>query len=154
MDILPSVEPDIVSDITRPWPLADGSCSAVIMSHVLEHVEEPFEVLAEAARVVEDNGLIEITVPFGANWLIDPTHKTHWSWTTLEYFAVGHERRYFDSSLHLLSRQVRDLHVLAPFELLTWPLRLLVIDVLPVGDWLMTLPLVSGEIHAVFVVRD
>ena len=52
-------------ELTKPWPLADDSASAVYSSHFLEHLEleEARLVLREAARVLRPGGLIRIVVP-------------------------------------------------------------------------------------------
>ena len=52
-------------ELTKPWPLADQSASAVYSSHFLEHLEfdEARLVLRESARVLQPGGLIRIVVP-------------------------------------------------------------------------------------------
>jgi SAM-dependent methyltransferase len=44
-------------------PLADGCADAVLLLDVIEHVEQPDRVLAEAARVLRDGGTLIVTVP-------------------------------------------------------------------------------------------
>jgi SAM-dependent methyltransferase len=44
-------------------PLPDKSTDILIYSHVLEHVDDPAHVLAEALRILKDDGVILIEVP-------------------------------------------------------------------------------------------
>jgi SAM-dependent methyltransferase len=45
-------------------PFADGSYDAVIMSEVLEHLEDDLEGLRQAHRVLKPGGVLAITVPY------------------------------------------------------------------------------------------
>lgn len=47
----------------HPLPLADGSASRVICTEVLEHVDDPDQVLAELARIGEPGALYLLSVP-------------------------------------------------------------------------------------------
>jgi 2-polyprenyl-3-methyl-5-hydroxy-6-metoxy-1,4-benzoquinol methylase len=68
-----SVAPSI-SDAGLP----DNSFDAVLMSHVLEHLSDPFTEIAEVMRVLKPGGLFQVVVPrhdslyaslFGRNWI-------------------------------------------------------------------------------------
>lgn len=52
-----------VHDLGDPWPLDDKSFDAAVMLDVIEHVEDPIQVLQNAARIVKDDGVLVITVP-------------------------------------------------------------------------------------------
>lgn len=45
-------------------PFKSSSFSAVIMSEVLEHISEPHLALREAHRVLDDKGILVLTVPY------------------------------------------------------------------------------------------
>lgn len=48
-----------------PLPLADGSCSRVICTEVLEHVDDPAALMSELVRVGRPGALFLISVPGG-----------------------------------------------------------------------------------------
>ena len=53
----------IVDADARTLPLADGSVDAVTILDVIEHISEPAAVLAEARRILADDGTIIVSVP-------------------------------------------------------------------------------------------
>ncbi len=55
--------PDILADATN-LPVNDESYDIAIMGELLEHVPDPRAVLKEAFRVLKNNGVALITVPF------------------------------------------------------------------------------------------
>lgn len=65
-DIAPQRHLDafLVCDVTRSLPLRDGCFDAVLMSEVLEHLVDDAAALAEARRVLYDDGLLVVSVPF------------------------------------------------------------------------------------------
>jgi len=65
IDILPTVEPDIVGDITRLETFEDDSASLIYASHVFEHIPRPFvlDTLREWRRVLKPGGILRVSVP-------------------------------------------------------------------------------------------
>jgi SAM-dependent methyltransferase len=61
------------------WPVADASVDVVLTTETLEHVPEPAVFLAEARRVLRDDGRIVLTVPFSARWHYIP--HDYWRYT-------------------------------------------------------------------------
>jgi len=87
---------DIVHDIEElPWPLEDGSCGVIKASHVMEHIKPWFTipVMDEAWRVLEDGGVMLISMPYGTGYryVQDPTHCNPWNETTPAYFCPAHD---------------------------------------------------------------
>lgn len=79
---------DVVHDITEtPWPFDARRFDCITARHVLEHIQHPEEVFAEAARVLTSGGLFKIVVPIGLDARTDPTHIHEWTWDTPEYFT-------------------------------------------------------------------
>lgn len=88
---LPGV--DVVCDLDRvrdkPIPLADGSISEFLLSHVIEHLRDPLAVMQELWRLAEPGARATIRVPHGATddaWE-DPTHVRAYYPGSLIYFA-------------------------------------------------------------------
>jgi SAM-dependent methyltransferase len=59
--------PALCSSLTQA-PLPDGSCSAVTMFHVLEHLYDPTAYLEAAHRLLQPEGKLVIQVPNAACW--------------------------------------------------------------------------------------
>ncbi|NBB92802.1 MAG: methyltransferase domain-containing protein [Gammaproteobacteria bacterium] len=47
-------------DITQAWPVEDASCDLVVITLVLEHIDNLGRVLAQARRVLNGNGLLYV----------------------------------------------------------------------------------------------
>jgi predicted SAM-dependent methyltransferase len=78
--------PDVLMELRTTWPFRDNSVGTVYAHHVLEHfgVGEIHDVIAEAWRVLENDGCLIGIVPHGHSDLAiaDPQHKMRWlEWT-------------------------------------------------------------------------
>lgn len=85
---------EIVHDVEEfPWPLEDGSCSVLVMSHLVEHIKPwlTIDLMNEAWRVLEPKGLLLISTPYAGSYRYfqDPTHCNPWNDATVEYFQQG-----------------------------------------------------------------
>ncbi|ACV24341.1 class I SAM-dependent methyltransferase [Methanocaldococcus fervens] len=56
--------PYVKADVTRGLPFNDKEFDAVIIAEVLEHLFEDFIALKEIRRVLKDDGILIVTVPF------------------------------------------------------------------------------------------
>lgn len=65
-----------------PLPLADASVDVVCLLDVIEHLPDPADALAEAARVLRPQGRLVVNVPAHA-----------WLWSSADVH-LGHHRRY------------------------------------------------------------
>lgn len=54
-------------------PLRDGAADCVVSTQVIEHVPRPFEVVAEAARLLKPGGSLLLSAP-QAQWLHEEPH--------------------------------------------------------------------------------
>jgi SAM-dependent methyltransferase len=65
VDVDPSVEPDILADLTDLTAIPDGYADAVWASHCIEHLyqHEVLTALNEFRRIVRDDGFVCIIVP-------------------------------------------------------------------------------------------
>jgi len=94
MDIRKVKGVEIIHDAeVFPWPVDDGACSVVLMSHFIEHVKPwlQIDMMNEAWRVLELGGMLLISTPYGGSfrWHQDPTHCASWNEATIEYFVKG-----------------------------------------------------------------
>ena len=71
-----------VHDLGQPWPVEESSLRAVVLLDVLEHVEDPTQVLRHAHAALETDGAVIITVP-AHPWLYSRWDE-----------QLGHYRRY------------------------------------------------------------
>jgi SAM-dependent methyltransferase len=61
------------------WPIADRTIDLVLATETLEHVPDPDAFLAQARRVLRDDGKLVLTVPFAARWHYVP--HDYWRFT-------------------------------------------------------------------------
>jgi SAM-dependent methyltransferase len=73
-----------------PYPFRDSSVDIVLMNHVLEHFDNPIEIIDEIYRILRDGGIFIARVPHysnAASWC-DITHKRAFSVMTLRHFCL------------------------------------------------------------------
>jgi SAM-dependent methyltransferase len=63
-DVLPSRTPDIVANLTEPWPFRDDAFDVVLSTWVVEHLPDPTTYFHETFRVLRSPGLYLCAVPF------------------------------------------------------------------------------------------
>ncbi len=88
LDILPGSEADIVHNLNRfPWPVPSAKFDLVLMSHVLEHVDDVVATLNEIHRILRPGGSLIVQVPYfrSVDAFTDPTHKRFFTARTLDY---------------------------------------------------------------------
>src|SRR5260370_38831538 len=90
---LPGV--DVVFDLDREkLPFPDNRFETIYAHHVLEHIRNLPDVLADLHRVCKPGAVIDIVVPYytcvGA--FGDPTHVRFFTYRTLEHFAETEAR--------------------------------------------------------------
>lgn len=78
LNIIRKPETDLLGDAHR-LPIADASIDAVMLTHVLEHVRQPWVILDEAARVLKPGGEMLLIVPF--LFKVHPDPEDHWRFT-------------------------------------------------------------------------
>lgn len=106
-------------DLDAEWPWPQRSLSGVIARHVLEHVADVSHFFAEAGRVLQDGGWLEVTVPLGKNALADDDHERVWQWTTPTHYCRERQRGWDpETAFVLVGRELNaDLQgVLAPLN--------------------------------------
>jgi predicted SAM-dependent methyltransferase len=79
---------DVVHDIENtPWPFDKEQFYTINASHVLEHLKpwKFFEVMDEAWRVVQVGGGMDIRVPIGMAYKVDPSHTIEFNIASFWY---------------------------------------------------------------------
>ena len=92
IDINPSVNPDLVADISEGLPFEDSSVDYVRAFDFLEHIEmgKTIDVIDEIWRVLKPGGQFESFTPdaeYGQGAFQDPTHVSFWVENTWLYFT-------------------------------------------------------------------
>lgn len=70
-DVKPGPHVDVVGDAMHP-PFADSSFDTIISTQVLEHVERPWIMAKEIARLTRPGGMCIVTAPFIVPYHSDP----------------------------------------------------------------------------------
>lgn len=104
LDMRPAPHVDVVHDLNVfPYPFADDEFDAVVMSHIIEHVDRPLRVMAEVHRITRAGGSVHIITPHYSSQLSygDMEHFHHMGYitfSTLEktgLFAIEKHKLWF-----------------------------------------------------------
>jgi len=92
VDVFPFPGVDKVFDLNqKPWPIEDNQFDFIRASHVIEHVEDTKNFLAEIHRIAKPGAEVLIETPH-FSWVDswnDPTHKWHLSSTWHHCLKAG-----------------------------------------------------------------
>jgi SAM-dependent methyltransferase len=92
VDINPDFRPDIVADLNKyPYPFKKNSLDEVCMDHCLEHLGDPFRVLAEIHRILKPNGILIVRVPHFSRGFTNADHKHGFDFTFKYFFRKDFE---------------------------------------------------------------
>ena len=101
---------DIVHDLNViPYPFQDNYADEIILDNVLEHLNNPIDVIHELHRIAKPLCQITIKVPYFRSFyaVIDPTHKHLFSYSYFFYFDKKHiynqQYRYFNIFFNIKS---------------------------------------------------
>ncbi len=87
IDVEESLQPDIVHNLEQfPYPFEDDSFDLIEADHLLEHLNEPFQVMKELRRISKPGGKIIIRVPHFSRAMTHPQHKRGFDVTFPYYF--------------------------------------------------------------------
>lgn len=106
LDVSGSVNPDMVHDLNQfPYPFKDQYFDLIEANHVLEHLNNPFEVMREANRILKQKGTLIIRVPHFSRAMTHPEHKRGFDVTFLHYFDKNFMGGY--TGTHLICEKMR-----------------------------------------------
>jgi len=103
---LPGV--DIVHDLNKfPYPFKENEFDFVHASMILEHLEDCIKVMEEIHRIMKNKGVLRIHVPFFPSMysVIDPTHKSFFTYLTFDYFTPKHGLNYYSKARFRIKRK-------------------------------------------------
>lgn len=80
-DVDPKWKPDVVGDITCPPASLHGLFDLVIMTQVIEHIPNLFDVPSGITKVLQKNGYAIIDCPFNYRWHPEPSFGDYWRLT-------------------------------------------------------------------------
>lgn len=78
VDMLPYPEVDVIAD-GETLPFADGCAAGILSIAVLEHVQDPLQLLGEAKRVLQPGGELVLAVPFLQPFHAAPHDYRRWT---------------------------------------------------------------------------
>lgn len=89
-----------------PYPFKESSVDEVFMEHVLEHLDDPLNVIQELYRISKPGGILKIKTPhFSCTW-IHPGHKSAISTQLFNYFIPGTDDYYGNCEFKVLERKM------------------------------------------------
>jgi len=86
---------DYIHDLdTFPYPFSDNEFDWIEISHVLEHLKEPPNVLNEVYRISKNGAIVHIITPHYSSHLSygDPEHKYHFGYYT--FLTIEESKRF------------------------------------------------------------
>lgn len=82
IDIRNNVKLDVKHDLNKfPYPFKENTFDYVLINHVLEHVDNPIEILMEVIRISKNRAIVEINVPHAKSYsqISDIQHKANFT---------------------------------------------------------------------------
>jgi len=118
---LPGV--DVVHDLNQyPYPFDDDEFEEVFCYHVLEHLDDIVRPLEEIWRITRNGARIIIEVPSfpGIGAVVDPTHKSFYTFGTFDYFTEDTLFPYYSKAKYeIAQRKIVFYCSLPPFKWLS-----------------------------------
>ncbi len=117
LDWSPLNAPDVVHDLNvLPYPFADNTFMYIEASHVLEHLNTPFEIMRELHRILAPGGTLHVKVPHFSRGFTHAEHAHGFDVTFPLYFRKDFTTSGFYGVEFRLEKM--ELHWLAFFHLL------------------------------------
>lgn len=109
-DISGNVKTDKLFDLNKfPYPFKSDFAEEVLMDNVLEHVDSVVKVMEEVYRVLKQEGILRIYVPYAKSdgAVQDPTHTHFFTENSMNYFSKNNEFNYYtDKKFTLVKAQL------------------------------------------------
>lgn len=102
---------DVQWDLNKtPYPFENNYADEIHCYHVLEHLENPLDVLHEFHRILKKNGKIYMRVPHFSSLgaFTDITHKRPYGYRSFDPFEREHFQHYYvNVSFKILNRRIK-----------------------------------------------
>lgn len=80
-------DPDIICDLNKiPYPFKENTFELIEASHILEHLDKPFDVMKELHRILKPGGSLIIKVPHFSRGFTHSEHSHGFDVTFPYYF--------------------------------------------------------------------
>lgn len=90
-----SVDADVTWNLDEfPYPFDDGVASVIEFDHALEHLQSPFESMAECHRILKAGGRLSVRVPHFSRGMTHPDHKRGYDVSFPFYFDPSFQGGY------------------------------------------------------------
>lgn len=104
VDIRESVNPDVVHDLNAfPYPFKDNSADRIELTHVLEHLDQPFKVMRELHRILKPKGTLYIAVPHFSRGFTHTEHSHGFDVSFYCYFTLRFPKQFYGVEYELIS---------------------------------------------------
>lgn len=101
-------KPDIRHDLNEiPYPFEDDQFTVIEADHVLEHLNNPFQIMKELHRIGRKECLIHIRVPHFSRGFAHSEHKRGFDVSFPLYFSPSFEGGYQGVQLELVRMRLR-----------------------------------------------
>ncbi|MEM5792878.1 MAG: class I SAM-dependent methyltransferase [Candidatus Aenigmatarchaeota archaeon] len=120
-------EVDLICDIDRNLPFKDFSFDVVYAQDVLEHLENPFNIVIEVHRILKKNGTFNVKVPFFSSVAAhDTDHKRFFNYSSFDYFTCEKKNypEYGKYKFKMIKRKI--IYNLGNYEKFFWPISKLI----------------------------
>jgi len=102
IDININAKADIICDLSKiPYPFKNNSFELIVAEHVMEHLENPFDVMKEIWRILIPGGKIIIKVPHFTRGFTHPEHKRGFDVSFYYYFRSDFKGGYVNTEYKL-----------------------------------------------------
>lgn len=80
-------KPDIIHDLNAiPYPFSADEFDEILASHILEHLDKPFEIMKELHRILKPGGKLIVKVPHFSRGFTHAEHVHGFDITFSKYF--------------------------------------------------------------------
>lgn len=104
-----------------PYPFKDGAFEEVLISHVLEHLDDAVKAMEEVHRICRNGAIVRVLVPYfnHHNAFEDPQHRHFFTLGSFDYYTENFKLNFYTKArFRILSKRLKPswLGRLVPFK--------------------------------------